>query len=702
MTQKQMDESNSSDLVLEFSAGKKVTGERALVAVADLDAQSLRLEMRQGFQEVRKQVVQDVMTALRGYQHAINQEDGLYARKPQEPEALRERDALPQLPAGASGQGVGAYIQELASIASRLNEHERMHALQLEQQAKQAADFQKCVTKSLESLHKYVRDHLAAVRCEVEVAVPLPEKASPSPTFSVKEPVTPQPPKSPQNGHAMPPAEDKLNDELLEALYRTPSQRCQKDKQKQEEKKAAKKQNTGNGQNLQRADSRSVLGYMMKKETGKEQGCQRSFFHLLHWFTSLQEPTRSNCLAAAISTPRFDSMCSLVIVAHCLFTAYLADHNIKTLSEEPAAWVLAVEHVFLAFYAAELAARLLVHRLYFFVNDDYRWNMFDLLLVVLGYYDMIMTMSTGANAGGTTNVTFMRVVRILKLVKIFRMFRVMRFFRELRLMLRAIAGSMLSFFWCMLMLFMMLFIFALIFVQGVTTYLLENKNSPDIQDSEAYQLLLDSYGSMPTAVLTLYKATTGGADWETFFHVLEPVGWHYAGLFLFYTAFFTIAVFNVLTGIFVDHAMKVSEPERDDLLTDLRKQHTEEVEDVKDLCRKIDLDNSGTISWTEFETCAEDEVMKTYMSLLGLDVKDAAMFFDSLAEAGGSDEVDIDSFVEGCLRMKGPASGIDLQCLSLQVKVLQRSQLELTRHLVARLDTFQESVLANSRKLVLL
>ena len=29
-------------------------------------------------------------------------------------------------------------------------------------------------------------------------------------------------------------------------------------------------------------------------------------------------------------------------------------------------------------------------------------------------------------------------------------------------------------------------------------------------------------------------------------------------------------------------ARKVSEPERDDLLSDLRKQHTEEVEDVKE------------------------------------------------------------------------------------------------------------------------
>merc|ERR1711997_822098 len=49
--------------------------------------------------------------------------------------------------------------------------------------------------------------------------------------------------------------------------------------------------------------------------------------------------------------------------------------------------------------------------------------------------------------------------------------------------------------------------------------------------------------------------------------------------------------------------------------------------------------------------------------MLGLDVRDAESFFSLLASNNDGRDVDIDNFVNGCMRLKGPATSIDIQAL---------------------------------------
>ena len=55
-------------------------------------------------------------------------------------------------------------------------------------------------------------------------------------------------------------------------------------------------------------------------------------------------------------------------------------------------------------------------------------------------------------------------------------------------------------------------------------------------------------------------------------------------------------------------------------------------------------------------------------------IKDAEMFYRMLTTVARRDEVDIRTFVAGCMGMRGTASSIDLHALSFELKIMHLTQ----------------------------
>merc|ERR1719188_838139 len=132
-----------------------------------------------------------------------------------------------------------------------------------------------------------------------------------------------------------------------------------------------------------------------------------------------------------------------------------------------------------------------------------------------------------------------------------------------------------------------------------------------------------------------------------------------------------------------------------------RKKEAAEAEELTRLCEYMDTDNSGTISSEEFEHILSNRKLRTKLALLGLDIKDAQMFFEMLCALEGTTEVDIDAFVGGCMRLKGVATSVDLQSLLYQVKVLQKTQNEFYEDCADRLDLVMDAMQLGQEKLPL-
>eukprot|EP00405_Crypthecodinium_cohnii_P017568 CAMPEP_0206461986 /NCGR_PEP_ID=MMETSP0324_2-20121206/25699_1 /ASSEMBLY_ACC=CAM_ASM_000836 /TAXON_ID=2866 /ORGANISM="Crypthecodinium cohnii, Strain Seligo" /LENGTH=238 /DNA_ID=CAMNT_0053934035 /DNA_START=297 /DNA_END=1010 /DNA_ORIENTATION=- len=85
---------------------------------------------------------------------------------------------------------------------------------------------------------------------------------------------------------------------------------------------------------------------------------------------------------------------------------------------------------------------------------------------------------------------------------------------------------------------------------------------------------------------------------------------------------------------------------------------------LREIFFAIDVDSSGMINMDELKEFLNDDSLELqeYMQALEIDAADAKMLF-KLLDDDGSGEIDIEEFCDGCLRLKGEAKSLDMNCL---------------------------------------
>eukprot|EP00747_Dinoflagellata_sp_TGD_P084127 gnl/TRDRNA2_/TRDRNA2_162392_c0_seq2.p1 gnl/TRDRNA2_/TRDRNA2_162392_c0~~gnl/TRDRNA2_/TRDRNA2_162392_c0_seq2.p1 ORF type:complete len:249 (-),score=65.01 gnl/TRDRNA2_/TRDRNA2_162392_c0_seq2:71-817(-) len=209
------------------------------------------------------------------------------------------------------------------------------------------------------------------------------------------------------------------------------------------------------------------------------------------------------------------------------------------------------------------------------------------------------------------------------------------------------------------MLFCMLYIFGIIFLQAASGVLLDDVDTGSLSEQEKEDLR-DTWGSVSGAMITLYMAITGGNDWADLAEPLKHAGLHYYGLFLFYIAFLTFAVLNVLTGIFVDAAMLCADDDRGDVTT--HDEMSECQKNVYKVCNLMGFEPGSMISFMEFTRIIEKPEMIAYLDWLEITEEEVERLFLQLSNNNES-LVDIDHFIDGCGKVKGTAKSIDMQTM---------------------------------------
>lgn len=245
------------------------------------------------------------------------------------------------------------------------------------------------------------------------------------------------------------------------------------------------------------------------------------------------------------------------------------------------------------------------------------------------------------------------------------------------------------------MVILIYYIFGLVFLQGATIYIIEHGNQVQPQLEEE---IMQMFGSVAHSMLTLYKVSTGGDDWSACYGVVAAIGPSLGALFLFFITFIQVALMNVITGIFVENAMKLAQPDKDSQILDLRREQHKTVEELRQLCREMDKDNTGTIVEEEFMQSIRTVRFREYLSLLGLNIKDATLFFEILSNANKGGPVAIDDFVDGCIRLQGSATSLDLQIIAFGTRLLHKKQHQLETLIFECLTKLEDRILALGRR----
>merc|ERR1712072_1272712 len=96
--------------------------------------------------------------------------------------------------------------------------------------------------------------------------------------------------------------------------------------------------------------------------------------------------------------------------------------------------------------------------------------------------------------------------------------------------------------------------------------------------------------------MTLFWAVTGGADWEPLAMPIREADSFFYLLFFFYIAFAALAVLNVLTGMFVDTAMKVAQQDEENVVEELMDR--QEIKNYRQHVQsKLNDECPGFITW---------------------------------------------------------------------------------------------------------
>lgn len=368
-----------------------------------------------------------------------------------------------------------------------------------------------------------------------------------------------------------------------------------------------------------------------------------------------------------ISHQLFDNVVAGLILLNGIIVGIQTDYMARHLLEDPTEFFQVIEVVFCSIFTAELAARLTAHRWAFFTSTSRSWNIFELLIVILQLVELSMSM-VAARFGFNFNF-----LRILRMVRVVRLARALRLIRELKTLVNSIAGSIKPLFWSCILLFMVAY------VAGVAiTQLVHSKKVLMVKRGEDAPDTLDKYWkTLVLATWTLVQAITGGVDWnEVCRPLIEHVGVEVGVLFTCYILFSTLAMLNVVTGVFIDSVMQHGRQEKE-VCT---RRH------VQALFKSLDVNHEGEITWQEFENHLHTKEMKEFFKIVDVDLEHAKSLFE-LLDLEDTGALGVREFMEGCLKIWAPARGLDLRMIMRDIIKLHQTVISTQNSLRQSIDS---------------
>jgi len=368
----------------------------------------------------------------------------------------------------------------------------------------------------------------------------------------------------------------------------------------------------------------------------------------------------------------FNVLVFVVISLYVVFVGYevsvevsLAVHDYDSKSEGVdsisvlPSWLDVCGWIFNSIFLAELALRVGVFRLSFFVGKDWSWNALDTVLVAVSVFGSVSPQNV-------ERFSIVVVLRVLRICWILRVFGTLRYFtsntvlRNLRMTVLALKSSCVPLFWAVVTLALMEYLFAVMFMALVAARL---RNA-----TEDVDVVRDSFQSLPRSLLTLFMVVTGGADWWDLMQPLIDFDLAAALLLVVFVVVSVLAVLNVITGIFVNDALEKARSDHTLVLA----REMEEIEmqrcKLTNLFNKLDKRRRG-LTLEDLQEHVNNKVVQATFSSVGIEASDLESLF-RLLDVDGNKVVEVDEFVVGCMRLARGTHNLSVEGAVMDTKVL--------------------------------
>jgi len=383
-----------------------------------------------------------------------------------------------------------------------------------------------------------------------------------------------------------------------------------------------------------------------------------------------------------VNNAHFNAAIGLAILVNAIFSAMSTEmkmhealslwgslphgQSLQCCSYDKPIWVEAVNIFFAALFLVELTLRIFAEEVMFLFGERVKWNLFDTVLVVIALVDILVE-QFGSGHTGPDNLNFVRIVWSLRVVRGLRIVRVLYLFKELRVVFLSLVGSVMHLFWAVLCLCIIMFVFIIMFMQGLADFVLAQQGGSDLVVSA----VIPNFRSFGRTFCSLLMAITGGQDWGVYHSVLEEVSIGYSVLFVLYMMVMVFGVMNVITGIFVESAMAQARADFEVAKGDELKRSQATTKKLIRLFKELDAEMTGVISYEQWVSFVAQKDVQACFKMLHIDISRSADVF-RLLDIDGSNEVDMEEFVSGCLHIQGGASSVDIEMLVRTTKTMLR------------------------------
>jgi len=379
----------------------------------------------------------------------------------------------------------------------------------------------------------------------------------------------------------------------------------------------------------------------------------------------------------------FEMIVSVVIVANAGTIGYQADHDMSLIGrsgeEESPHNFLWANRVFALVFFAELILRIVAEGFSFACpsSKNFSWNMFDCFIVASS---LVEELALVISSTWRSHISSLRVVRILRLVRAVRVVRILRFFRELRIMVSGIMNCGRSLLWASLLIVVMTYIFAVVFLQITTTWL-EDEGFPDSCEDNFLSpcVVKANFRSLTWSMYTLFKSMSGGSSWGEISDPMGTISPLVPYLFCVYIMLAVFVVLNVITAIFVDSAARVSDDEATRVLDNIQRKSVW-IRNAKELFHILDARQEGYLEWKDINRLFTDERCQSCLQEFGIDLDfQSTQVLFNLFDVKGEGRIYQDQFAKTLYRLQGTARSLDVSRIHGTVTSMNKAIKDLSK-----------------------
>ncbi|CAJ1448394.1 unnamed protein product [Effrenium voratum] len=344
-----------------------------------------------------------------------------------------------------------------------------------------------------------------------------------------------------------------------------------------------------------------------------------------------------------VAHPAFQILCSAIIVFNCLRIAFYTDWLIKN-SYAPleglqkGATNFAWDAPFAVWFCLEVILKIYAVRPgIFFCGVDKYWNIFDSMLAVESALSIVTRLQSA-------RFSALRVLGIFRVARLVKHMDMLQGLRRMRAVFIALSTSVHDFASAAVVVGVVLFAYSVFLSIAAVNYFenMERLNATHPLSAEELQevaAVIDTFGSLPNMLVSLWAAISGGNDWMSYGDLLKKMDPTHVFFWTFvcFTAFSVVGLLNVVTGVFVDRAVSAADACRseDEVTASQRAEEEEEEKTLMNALQKMDQDGDSAITRKELGEHLKERNHQALWSHLGITPKQVKMTFELLDRCDG-------------------------------------------------------------------